>query len=177
MLLMDVNQTPDQTIADQLDEVIQQQQQFQRHLARSLKVDAVGREAMEHLMRTGEVATPSELSRELGVSTAAMTLVLDRLEAAGHVTRGPHPTDRRKVLVSPAPGSVRLANDLVGPLISATEDLVSSLNPRDQTVVSSFLTEMLRIYDDVLSGRPTSTRRQALLRAEVVPAQSSEVNR
>ncbi len=177
MLLMDVKQTPDQTIADQLDQVIRQQQQFQRHLARSLEVDAVGLEAMEHLMRTGRATTPSELSREVGVSTAAMTLVLDRLEAAGHVTRGPHPTDRRKVLVSPAAGSVRSANDLVSPLIDATEGLISSLGPRDQTVVLSFLTEMSRIYDDVLDGHESSTRRRALLGADVSGAQSSGPNR
>ncbi len=173
---MDVNQAPDQAIADQLDQVIQQQQQFVRHLARSLKVDAVGLEAMEHLMRTGQAATPSELSRELGVSTAAMTLVLDRLEAAGHVTRAPHPTDRRKVLVSPAAASVRSATDIVDPLISATEELISSLSHRDQTAVSAFLSDMLRIYDDVLGGHQASTRRRALPGADASGAQDRGTN-
>ncbi|MGI3781314.1 MAG: MarR family winged helix-turn-helix transcriptional regulator [Janthinobacterium lividum] len=170
---MDVKPTPDQAIADQLDQVIQQQQQFVRHLARRLEVDAVGLEVMEHLMRTGQ-ATPSELSRELGVSTAAMTLVLDRLEAKGHATRAPHPTDRRKVLVSAAKSSVRSANDLVSPLISATEDLVSSLSPEDQAVVSSFLTEMSRVYDRVLAGHRSSTRRHELRRSDLPGAKSTE---
>ena len=44
--------------------------------------------------------TPIDLARHLGVSTASVTALLDRLERSGHLTRRPHPVDRRKVLVS-----------------------------------------------------------------------------
>lgn len=44
--------------------------------------------------------TPIDLARHLGVSTASVTALLDRLERSGHLTRKSHPVDRRKVLVS-----------------------------------------------------------------------------
>lgn len=144
-------------IADQMERVTQQQQQFERQLARRLAVDAAGLAAMEHLMRAGD-ATPSELSRELGVSTAAMTLVLDRLAAAGHVTRRPHPTDRRKVVITPAPASAAAAQAQVDPLITGVESLIASLKPHERETVSTFLGGMLRVYDEVLDAAPGPAR-------------------
>lgn len=43
--------------------------------------------------------TPGDLARYLGVSTASMTAIVDRLEASGHVRREAHPSDRRRLLV------------------------------------------------------------------------------
>jgi DNA-binding MarR family transcriptional regulator len=51
-------------------------------------------------LRLSDALTPSELARRVGLTPAATTEVLDRLERAGHVERGPHPGDRRKVLVT-----------------------------------------------------------------------------
>lgn len=96
--------------------------------------------------------TPTELARQVQVSTAAMTLVLDRLEAAGHVTRGPHPTDRRKVSIRAATASVRWAQDIVAPLIDGVEAVVSDLDAADRAVVSTFLAGILRVYDEVLAA-------------------------
>lgn len=41
--------------------------------------------------------TIGELRRHLGLSPAAMTKLVDRLEAAGHVRRAPDATDRRRI--------------------------------------------------------------------------------
>lgn len=147
---MVVNEAEVEAIADQMERVTQQQQEFERHLARSLGIDAAGLTAMEHLMRVHET-TPSELSRTIGISTATMTLVLDRLEAAGHVSRKPHPTDRRKILITPTARTARAAQDLVDPLIEGVENLITTLHPHERTVVSNFLTGMLNVYGDVLT--------------------------
>lgn len=48
----------------------------------------------------GRQVTPAEISRHLRISTASITKLLDRLTASGHVTRSPHPVDRRAVVVS-----------------------------------------------------------------------------
>jgi DNA-binding MarR family transcriptional regulator len=47
--------------------------------------------------------TPTELARSLGVTAAAMTEVLDRLERGDHIRRDPHPADRRKVVITLRP--------------------------------------------------------------------------
>lgn len=146
---MDVNQTSPADLGDQLEQLARRQQQFDRHLARQLRVDAAGLATMDQLMRS-DAATPTELARRVGISTAAMTLVLDRLELAAHVTREPHPTDRRKVLVTPAADSVRSAHDVVEPLIRGVEELVAALDAHDRTVVSDFLAGVVGIFDAVL---------------------------
>jgi DNA-binding MarR family transcriptional regulator len=47
-----------------------------------------------------ENCTPKYLSGELGVSTGAITAMVDRLERAGQVERVAHPTDRRSQLLT-----------------------------------------------------------------------------
>ena len=48
------------------------------------------------LLSHGEMG-PAELARQLDVSTAAATGIVDRLEARGHASRQPIPGDRRRV--------------------------------------------------------------------------------
>lgn len=43
--------------------------------------------------------TPTAIAESLGMTTASVTGLLDRLAAAGQVTRSPNPHDRRSVLV------------------------------------------------------------------------------
>lgn len=48
-------------------------------------------------------AAPTDLAVQLGLTTGAMTKVLDRLERAGYVSRAAHPADRRRVIVAADP--------------------------------------------------------------------------
>lgn len=47
----------------------------------------------------GDAITPRALARELHISTASTTKLLDRLTASGHLERRPHPRDRRSLVV------------------------------------------------------------------------------
>ncbi len=51
------------------------------------------------LLQIHGMMTPSQLAALTGLSSGAMTTLLDRLEHSGLVRREPHPTDRRKTLV------------------------------------------------------------------------------
>ncbi|MGQ0482886.1 MAG: MarR family winged helix-turn-helix transcriptional regulator [Pseudonocardia sp.] len=44
--------------------------------------------------------TPSEIADRLRITTASVTELIDRLERAGLVSRGRHPSDRRKLLIT-----------------------------------------------------------------------------
>jgi DNA-binding MarR family transcriptional regulator len=122
------------------------QQEFERQTARQLQVDAAGLAVLNHLITEG-TATPTELARRLEVSTAAMTLVIDRLEAAGHVNRSRHPSDRRKVVITPADHTVAMAYNQAGPLIRGVTDLADALTPEEQAAVTSFLERVVAVYD------------------------------
>ena len=47
--------------------------------------------------RAGHAPAPTEIGRELRLSSPATTALLDRLERSGHLTRGRHADDRRRV--------------------------------------------------------------------------------
>lgn len=80
-------------------------------LSASMHVNPTDLRSLRHVMRVVGPAsgddpasagvTPRKLADHLGISTAAVTTLVDRLVASGHLTRTPHPTDRRSVLLLP----------------------------------------------------------------------------
>jgi DNA-binding MarR family transcriptional regulator len=70
-------------------------------------------DALEHLEHEGPL-TQRELGDRLSLTSGAITMLIDRLEAAGWAIRGPHPTDRRYVLVELNPAlQSEMPHDLV----------------------------------------------------------------
>ncbi|MGI4895436.1 MAG: MarR family winged helix-turn-helix transcriptional regulator [Janthinobacterium lividum] len=138
---------PPQDIRARIQQVAIRQQRFERHLAGRLGVDAAGLEAMDHLISTGP-ATPTELARRLGISTAAMTLVLNRLETQEHIRRDRHPSDGRKLVVTAVRASADQAHRHVLPLIEGVEALIESMDDVERATVQHFLDQLITIYDD-----------------------------
>ena len=79
--------------------------------------------ALNDLRRAGTAATPGALGRELGMASASITQVIDRLERLGLVARAPDPGDRRRVLleVTAAASPPGIAN--LGALLEAVRSL------------------------------------------------------
>src|SRR5215218_8624580 len=72
-----------------------------------------------HCLNTVENAgglTAGELARETGLTTGAVTGVIDRLERAGYARRVPDPEDRRRVKVDVTPKFYARADQIWGPL-------------------------------------------------------------
>lgn len=82
---------------------------------------------------------PSELAASLGMSTAAVTTVVDRLEAAGHVRRLPHLQDRRRTAVHVTPATQELARDEIGHLTSAAVHILDDFDARERAAVLRYL--------------------------------------
>ncbi|GAA1414760.1 hypothetical protein AUR04nite_17600 [Glutamicibacter uratoxydans] len=59
--------------------------------------------AAANILRLRRTLSAGELAQMLGVSTAGITTVLDRLEARGYACRSKDPEDRRRTLVEPGP--------------------------------------------------------------------------
>lgn len=137
---------PPGDIRGQVQQLTLLQQRFERSLARELAVDAAGLETMDYLISSG-TSTPTELARRTGLSTAAMTLVLNRLEQAGHVRRERHPSDGRKLVVTPAERSAHQAEHLVEPLIAGVESAIAALTPAERQTVETFLAGVIDAYD------------------------------
>ncbi|MEV6979149.1 MarR family winged helix-turn-helix transcriptional regulator [Kitasatospora sp. NPDC093806] len=83
--------------------------------------------------------TPGRLGEELGLSSGAVTAVLDRLERAGHIRRARDAADRRLVLVHYLPGAGRMAADWFAPVARRTEAVRAEFSPAELAAVARFL--------------------------------------
>ena len=70
------------------------------------------------------------LASEAGLSTGAVTTVLDRLERAGFARRVHDPGDRRRVLVELTPAARRELTELYAPLADATDTTTRGVHDR-----------------------------------------------
>ena len=85
-----------------LRELLDVTDDFERALGDELAVNATDLTAMEHLIVAGALS-PTALADRLHLSSAAVTSVVDRLAALGHVRRTPNPDDRRAPWWFPSP--------------------------------------------------------------------------
>ena len=75
---------------------------FSEAVAERLGMASSDVECLEVLLASGP-ATAGHLADVTGLSTGAVTRMIDRLEQAGYVRRVPDPVDRRRVIVEAVP--------------------------------------------------------------------------
>jgi DNA-binding MarR family transcriptional regulator len=94
--------------------------------------------AMEHLLDAP--LGPVELSKRLGLTSAAATVAVDRLQDRGHVVREADPSDgRRTRVVVTESGRSDVFGELL-PMFQALASASDDLNAHDRDVVTAFLT-------------------------------------
>ncbi|TQJ33519.1 MarR family winged helix-turn-helix transcriptional regulator [Arthrobacter sp. SLBN-122] len=92
---------------------------------------------------------PTELAGRLGITSASMTSLVDRLVASGYVTRVPHPSDRRAVLLRPTPGADEEVRDNLNQMHQRMLEAAESLSPEELKAVMHFLVCMREAVDSV----------------------------
>ena len=85
--------------------------------------------------------TAGQLGAATGLSAAAVTGLIDRLERAGVAERRPDSADRRRVLVGVADGAAEVA-ERYGALEAAARGVLASRSAADLTVIADFLRDM-----------------------------------
>jgi DNA-binding MarR family transcriptional regulator len=132
-----------------LREILEVSEEFSARMGRHLSVNPTDLSAMEHLIMAGPLG-PSELARRLGVTPPAVTAVVDRLEALGHVSRTTNPADRRGVVVTPTPGSVAQAMGMLMPMVTDIDAVLDSFSPAEQAVITDYLDRVVAAYREHL---------------------------
>ena len=99
--------------------------------------------ALLDLQRAGEVASPTRLARELRLTTASTTVLLDRLEGAGLVRRTTRTDDRRRVDVTVTESATSLGWAFFGPVIDTTRAVLARRTPTERAAVDGFLDDLL----------------------------------
>jgi DNA-binding MarR family transcriptional regulator len=86
---------------------------FDQAVADAIGINRTDMRCLDVIQREGPVPA-GRLAEETGLTTGAITTVLDRLERVGLARRVRDPVDRRRVLVEPMPLAVQGASDLYG---------------------------------------------------------------
>lgn len=118
-------------------------------------------ESLELLARHGPM-TAGQLAERAGLTTGAVTGLIDRLERRGYARREPHPTDRRSVIVRPL---VDEAEREIGPAYEAMSQAMETLQARysdaELAVILDFMTRAAEITSEqiaVLRAEAAGTR-------------------
>jgi DNA-binding MarR family transcriptional regulator len=97
-----MSRTKHELFTSLVDEVRRSQSataRFDRAVADAIGINPTDMRCVDVLSRTGPL-TAGQLADETGLSSGAMTTAIDRLEAAGYVSRERDPADRRRVVVT-----------------------------------------------------------------------------
>jgi DNA-binding MarR family transcriptional regulator len=101
-------------------------------------------ETLEQLIDMG-ATTAGKLSEVTGLTSGAVTRVVDRLEGAGFVRRVPDPTDRRRVIVQIVPEKVAAVQSTLDRVGSASAKEIGRYTDAQLALITDFLTRMEQI--------------------------------
>lgn len=114
--------------------------------------------ALLHVMvaeTIGQPITAGDLRARMGLSGAAITYLVDRMMASGHITRQADPDDRRKVILRYSESGLDTARAFFGPLGEYTRTAMTRLPDTDLAAarrVFAALIEAMRRYQDELTS-------------------------
>jgi DNA-binding MarR family transcriptional regulator len=90
--------------------------------------------------------TAGELARESGLTTGAVTAVVDRLDRAGYARRVPDQHDRRKVNVEVTPAFYGSAGEIWGPVADEWQRrLTTRFTTEELHTIADFLDEVAEL--------------------------------
>jgi DNA-binding MarR family transcriptional regulator len=102
-----------------------------------LGINRTDARCLDIIERLGGVSA-GRLARESGLSTGAVTTVLDRLERAGYARRVPDPGDRRRVLVEITPATRQANEELYAPLVEAASEQLSRYSDEELELLRDY---------------------------------------
>jgi len=139
---------------------------FDDALAEFLGINRTDARCMNLLDREGRM-TAGKLATESGLTTGAVTVVLDRLERAGYVRRVRDPADRRKVYVEKTPEMRDIGARIFSHFEKLTPAIVEEFSPKQIEGIVAFL-ELGSLVNRAMSD---------ILREHVAPKSATVANR
>lgn len=121
-----------------LRDVMLTRHELERLHAQRLGLNATDYRALGVLLGQGPVA-PGFLADALHLTPSATSNVIERLEAAGHLTRERSTVDRRRMVIRASDSSVERAMGGFMALVLAADELVTGLPDADRQVVVDYL--------------------------------------
>ncbi len=126
-------------------------------IAERLGINARDLLAVQLIAREGET-TAGRLAEAAGVTTGAVTGLLDRLEASGIVVREADPDDRRRVVVHLAPDRLDELIAVVEPVARAQDTLLGRYGPSERAAITDYLGRSAGATEEATATLRASTR-------------------
>ena len=121
-------------------------------LARRMTMHPTDLAAMSHIAYAAEQLGPGELSSRLGITPAATTDLIDRLEAAGHVLRERNATDRRRVRLVPTETAKTAVRGQLADLLERLDAVSADFTPKERAAIQRYLESAAAAYRDFAHG-------------------------
>lgn len=118
---------------------------FQTAIAIKMDLNTTEAVCIEYLVEKG-ASTAGDLAKVTGLTTGAMTNVIDRLERAGLVKREKHPNDRRKVMVIFLPEKHKRIVKTHDSIMTELSELFSSYSKKEIKLLIAFTSALNGIY-------------------------------
>jgi DNA-binding MarR family transcriptional regulator len=126
--------------------------------------DRLGMHLTDHkcgdiLVETGPI-TAGELAERTGLTTGAITGVIDRLEKTGFVRRAKDPDDRRRVIIEPLPERIK---GQIAPLFQSIGHAIAGMcarySTRELAAIRDFITSFNQLtYEEATKLRDGGVR-------------------
>ncbi|GAA4680644.1 hypothetical protein GCM10023215_12600 [Pseudonocardia yuanmonensis] len=130
------------TLASRVRELVVVTDEYRRTMAQAAGIGQNEAMTLGELLHRGPLP-PSAIARRLGIASASVTSLLDRLTVAGYVQRQPNPVDRRSVLVVLTPGGRATIAAMFDLFTDDVEQAVRSSEPRHVTEFADALARMV----------------------------------
>ena len=118
---------------------------FDERVAKKLKLGRTDMRCLDLIGRLGPL-TAGRLAEESGLTTGAVTFILDRLEEAGMVTRRRDTEDRRRVWVEIVPEAQQRLQRLQQPVADEMRQVASQFKVDELQVVRDFMRQAKEVF-------------------------------
>lgn len=119
--------------------------ELNRHLSTWMRLPSSDAEALGQIVWAAQAAaplSPVELARQIGMTSGAVSVLIDRLERAGYATRHREDADRRRVTVRPTSAALDATEQFLGFAGAEVAGAVRETPADELRVVHAFLTRM-----------------------------------
>jgi DNA-binding MarR family transcriptional regulator len=156
---------------DRAVEVLQSMRRFhaadfemRQRLRTDMDMNETDLRALRHLIaaeKVGQSISPTDLTRLLGITSAATAKLLARMVTSGHIRRVPNPADHRSQLLYPTPAAHHEVRKTLNAMHARMLAVAESLAPAEQAAVIRFM--------DLLSAT-VSAQNEAAAPGALLPA-------
>jgi DNA-binding MarR family transcriptional regulator len=129
---------------------------FHHLIGERLGLNPTDHKCLDVIIRAKMPMTASQLAEETGLSTGAITGVVDRLEKAGYVKRKRDTNDRRLIFIKPLLDKAMIKlGPIFEPIRKASMNLYSKYTDEELTTILDFITNCNRMTQNLTAEMKT----------------------